>query len=333
MDEVKQIVTDIKNGNVKPVYFLMGEESYYIDRISEYIEKTVLTEEERGFNQMVLYGKDVTVEDIVGNAKRYPMMADKQVVIVKEAQHLSRTIDKLSSYVDNPQTSTVLVICYKYNKLDKRKKLYKSVSKKGVLFESKKLYENQVADWIKKTLGGKGYKITPKASILLVEFLGTDLSKIHNELEKLKLVISKDTEITPAEIQEHIGISKDYNNFELKKAIGERNILKATRIVTYFSQNPKDNPFVVTITLLNTFFSQLLKYHGLNDHSPRSVASALGVNPYFVGEFQIAAKNYPMKKVSQVISNLRDLDLKGKGVGSSNISQSDLLKELLVKVI
>ena len=213
MDEVKKIVNDIKNGNVKPVYFLMGEESYYIDRIAEYIEKTILTEEERGFNQMVLYGKDVTVEDIVGNAKRYPMMAEKQVVIVKEAQHLSRTIDKLSAYVDNPQLTTVLVLCYKYNKLDKRKKLYKSVSKNGVLFESKKLYENQVAEWIRKTLNAKGYSITPKASILLVEFLGTDLSKIHNELEKLKLVISKDAEITPAAIEEHIGISKDFNNF------------------------------------------------------------------------------------------------------------------------
>jgi len=333
MDEVKKIVSDIKTGNVKTVYFLMGEESYYIDRISEYIEKTVLTEEERGFNQMVLYGKDVTVEDIVGNAKRYPMMAEKQVVIVKEAQHLSRTIDKLSSYVDNPQLSTVLVICYKYNKLDKRKKLYKSIEKNGVLFESKKLYENQVAEWIRKTLNGKGYKITPKAAVLLVEFLGTDLSKIHNELEKLKLVISKETEITPIAIEEHIGISKDFNNFELKKAVGERNILKATRIITYFSQNPKDNPFVVTVTLLHTFFSQLLKYHGLNDRSSKSVASALGINPYFVGEFQTAAKNYPMKKVSQVISNLRELDLKGKGVGNSNISQADLLKELLVKII
>ncbi len=333
MDEVKKIVNDIKNGNVKPVYFLMGEESYYIDRIAEYIEKTILTEEERGFNQMVLYGKDVTVEDIVGNAKRYPMMAEKQVVIVKEAQHLSRTIDKLSTYVDNPQLTTVLVICYKYNKLDKRKKLYKSVSKNGVLFESKKLYENQVSEWIRKTLNGKGYSITPKACILLVEFLGTDLSKINNELEKLKLVISKDVEITPAAIEEHIGISKDFNNFELKKAIGERNILKATRIVTYFSQNPKDNPFVVTVTLLHTFFSQLLNYHGLTDHSPKNVASAIGINPYFVKEFQVAAKNYPMKKVSQIISNLRELDLKGKGVGSSNISQADLLKELLVKII
>ncbi len=333
MDEVKQIVNDIKSGNVKPIYLLTGEEPYYIDRIAEFIESNVLSEAERGFNQMVLYGKDVSVEDIVSNAKRYPMMAERQVVIVKEAQHLARTIEKLSAYAKNPQPTTVLVLCYKYSKFDKRKSVYKEIKKNGVCFESKKLYENKVADWIRKILAGKGYKITPKAASLLVEFLGTDLSKISNELEKLELVISKDKEITPEAIEENIGISKDYNNFELKKAIGERNVIKATRILNYFSQNPKDNPFVVTITLLNTFFTQLLKYHGMKDHNPKSVASALRINPYFVDEYRIAAKNYPMKKVSSIISNLRELDLKGKGVGATNVSQGDLLKELLVKIM
>ncbi len=333
MREVKQLVSDIKNGTISPVYFLMGEEPYYIDKISDFIENTILSEEERGFNQMVLYGKEVSVEDIVANAKRYPMMAEKQVVIVKEAQHLSRTIDKLSSYVEQPQASTVLVLCYKYNKLDKRKKLYKAIQKSGILFESKKLYENQVADWIRTVLQPKGYQIAPKAAVLLVEFLGTDLSRIHNELEKLQLVVPSGKEITAEIIEENIGISKDYNNFELKKAIGERNIIKATRIINYFAQNPKDNPLVVTITLLHMFFSQLLNYHGLQDHSPRNVASKLGINPYFVNEFQTAAKNYPMKKVSRIVSHLRELDLKGKGVGATNVSQADLLKELLVKII
>lgn len=328
------MVSDIKNGDIKPVYFLMGEESYYIDKIADFIQNNILSEEERGFNQMILYGKEVSIEDVVGNAKRYPMMAEKQVVIVKEAQHLSRTIDKLSSYVEQPQTTTVLVICYKYNKLDKRKKLYKTLQKsESVLFESKKLYENQVADWIRKVLQGKGFRIAPKAAVMLVEFLGTDLSKINNELEKLQLVTSKEIEITADVIEENIGISKDFNNFELKKAIGERNILKATRIINYFAQNPKDNPLVVTITLLHTFFSQLLNYHGLKDHSPRNVASTLGINPYFVSEYQVAAKNYPMKKVSQIISHLRALDLQGKGVGANNVTHADLLKELLVKVI
>jgi len=282
---------------------------------------------------MVLYGKDVSIEDIVGNAKRYPMMAERQVVIIKEAQHLSRNIERLTSYVENPQETTVLVICYKYKKLDKRKALYKAIKKGGVVFESKKLYENQVTEWLRKTLLSSGYSISHKAAILLVEFLGTDLSRINNELSKLKLVLPEKSEITPQDIEEHIGISKDYNNFELKKAIGERNVVKATKIITYFAQNPKDNPFVLTVTLLNSFFTQLLQYHGLTDHSPKSVASALRINPYFVGEFQTAARNYPMKKVSEIISYLRELDLKGKGVGATNVNQADLLKELLVKIL
>jgi len=331
MDEVKQIVSSIKNGNIAPIYFLTGEEPYYIDKIAAYIEKNVLTEDERGFNQVILYGKEVSIEDIVGNAKRFPMMAERQVVIVKEAQHLSRSIENLVSYSNQPQPSTVLVLCYKYNKLDKRKKLYKSIKKSGVIFESKKLYENQVADWIKKSLHTRGYGITFKAANLLVEFLGTDLGKIDKELEKLCLVIPKGTEITPEAIEVNIGISKDYNNFELKKAIVERNVVKATRIVNYFAQNPKDNPFVLTITLLYSFFIQVLTYHGLKDRSPKSVSSALGIKPFFVTEIEAAARNYPMRRVSEIISNLRELDVKGKGVGAT-MSQADLLKELLFKI-
>ncbi|MGX1930013.1 DNA polymerase III subunit delta [Flagellimonas sp. 2504JD4-2] len=332
MDKIKEIVDNIDQGSPKPVYFLMGEEPYYIDKISKYIGDNVLAEEEKGFNQMVLYGKDTSVDEVISNAKRFPMMAEHQVVIVKEAQHLSRNIEKFISYVENPQPSTVLVICYKYKKLDKRKKLYKAIQKNGELFESKKLYENQVSEWIRRTLSGKKYKITPKASVLLVEFLGTDLSKINNELDKLTLVVPEGTEITPELIEQHIGISKDFNNFELKKAIGEKNIKNAVRIIDYFAQNPKDNPFVVTISLLSTFFTQLLQYHGLQDHSPGNVSKVLGVNPYFVNEFTTAAKNYPMKRVSAIVSGLRKLDLKSKGVNANNLSQADLLKELLVQI-
>ena len=333
MDKVKEIVAKINLGNPKPIYFLMGEEPYYIDKISGYIADHVLTEDEKGFNQMVLYGKETSVDEVVSNAKRFPMMANHQVVIVKEAQHLSRSIETLTAYAENPQTTTILVICYKYKKLDKRKKLYKAIQKNGELFESKKLYENQVADWIRRILASKKYSISPKACMLLVEYLGTDLSKINNELEKLAIVVPATTEITPELIEEHIGISKDFNNFELKKAIGEKDVQKASRIIDYFAQNPKENPFVVTITLLNTFFTQLLQYHGLNDHSPGNVSKVLGVNPYFVKEFTTAARNYPMKKVSGIISNLRHLDLKSKGVGASNMAQADLLKELLIKII
>lgn len=333
MDQIKQLVTDIKNRNLKPIYFLMGEEPYYIDKISDFIEDSVLTEAEKGFNQMVLYGRDVTVEDIISHAKRFPMMAEYQVVIIKEAQDLSRTIEKLETYVKNPQSSTILVINYKYKKLDKRKALYKAINKVGVVYESKKLYDNQVADWIRRTLSGKDYSITPKAAQMLVEFLGTNLSKIDNELSKLKIILPKGTQITPEHIEENIGISKDFNNFELRKAIGEKNVVKAQKIAKYFADNPKDNPMVVTISSLFGYFSQIMQVHGLNDKSPRNVASAIKVNPYFVNEYINAARLYPMKKVSQVIALLRQFDVKGKGVGANAVPQGDLLKELLVRIM
>ncbi len=333
MDEVKAIVADIKKGLIKPIYFLMGEEPYYIDKLSEYIEKNVLEEHEREFNQMVLYGKDVSIDDITAQAKRFPMMAEYQVVIVKEAQELSRNIEKLSAYAEQPQPSTVLVVNYKYKKIDKRKALYKAISRSGIVFESKKLYDNKVPEWIRRVLAGQNYSITPKASEMLVEYLGTDLSKISNELEKLKIVLPEGTQVKPEHIEEHIGISKDFNNFELRKAVGARNRFKAHQIARYFSENPKDNPIVVTIALLHGFFTQLLHLHGLHDKSPRSVASALRINPYFVSEYISASKNYPMKKVSAVISMLHEYDLKSKGVGAKNLPQDQLLKELLVKII
>jgi len=332
VDEVTRIVNDIKQGNIKPVYFLMGEEPYYIDKLTEYIENNILTEDEKGFNQMVLYGKDVSIEDVIGNAKRYPMMADRQVVIVKEAQELSRTIEKLESYAENPQPTTVLVFAYKYKTLDKRKKVTKLLDKVGVVFESKKLYENQVADWIKRVLGGKGYSIEPKAAAMLVEFLGNDLGKISNELDKLAIILPQGSTITPKVIEDNIGISKDYNVFELRKAIGEKDQLKAYKIADYFANNPKDNPLVLTVGLVFGFFSQLLMYHGLKDKNPANVAKMLKVNPYFVKDYDIALRNYPMKKVSAIVATLRDIDVKSKGVGANAIPQHDLLKEMLVKI-
>jgi DNA polymerase-3 subunit delta len=332
MDEVIKITKDIQSGNIKPIYFLMGEEPYYIDKLTDFIADTVLTEDEKGFNQVVLYGKDTSIEDILSNAKRYPMMADRQVVIVKEAQELVRTIDKIEAYVKNPQPTTVLVFAYKYKTLDKRKALPKEIAKAGVLFESKKLYENQVPDWIKRVLSGKGYSIEPKAAIMLVEFLGTDLSKINNELEKLKIILPKGHTISAKDIEENIGISKDYNIFELRKAIGKGEQLKAYQIIQYFAQNPKDNPFVLVVGQLFSYFTQLLQYHGLKDKSKANVASVLRVNPFFVADYEMAAKRFPMKKVSSIIAKLRELDVKGKGVEASSVSHHDLMKEMLVHI-
>lgn len=332
MEEVIQITKDIKAGNIKPIYFFMGEEPYYIDKLTEFIEDNVLTEDEKGFNQMVLYGRDTSVEEVVSNAKRYPMMAERQVVIVKEAQELSRTIEKLVAYVENPQPTTVLVFAFKYKTLDKRKKVTKLLAKQGVVFESKKLYENQVGDWIKRVLSGQGYGIEPKAAAMLVEFLGTDLSKISNELDKLKIILPKGHSITPNDIEENIGISKDFNVFELRKAIGEKNQLKAYQIAEYFAQNPKDNPLVLTTGLIFGFFSQLLQYHGLKDKSKQNVASTLRINPFFVSDYDVAFRNYPMKKVSAIVAKLREIDVKSKGVGANAIPQHDLLKEMLYTI-
>lgn len=333
MEEAIQIVQAIKRGEVKPIYFLMGEEPYYIDKIAGFIESSLLAEEEKGFNQMVLYGRDTSIDEIISNAKRYPMMAERQVVIVKEAQDLSRSIDKLESYAENPQATTTLVFCYKYKKIDKRKKLYKLISKTGVMFEGKRLYENQVAGWIQKTLKSRDYQISPKAAQMLVEFLGMDLSKIDNELQKLQLILPAGSLITPELIEENIGISKDFNNFELRKAVGLKDVLKTHQIINYFSQNPRDNPMVVTVSLLFSYFSQILQYHGLTDKSKANVAKQLKVSPYFVSDYIVAASNYPMKKASHAIGYLREADVKGKGVGAANVHQGDLLKELMVKIM
>ena len=332
MDEVIQITKDIKAGQLKPIYFLMGEEPYYIDKLTDFIAQNVLEEQERDFNQSILYGRDVTIEDVISTAKRFPMMADRQVVIVKEAQELSRTIDKLEAYAENPQPTTVLVFAYKYKTLDKRKKITKLLDKVGVVYESKKLYENQVGEWIKRVLAGQGYSIEPKAAAILVEFLGTDLSKINNELEKLKIILPKGHTFTPTDIEENIGFSKDFNNFELRKAIGEKNQVKAYQIIDYFAQNPKDNPLVVTTGLVFGFFSQLLQYHGLKDKSQMNAAKVLKVNPYFVKDYEVAFRNYPMKKVSAIVAALRTIDVKSKGVGAASTSQHDLLKELLITI-
>jgi DNA polymerase-3 subunit delta len=332
MDEIVKIVNDIKAGNIKPIYFLMGEEPYYIDRLSDYIEKNVLSEEEKGFNQTVLYGRDVSVDDIVSAAKRYPMMAERQVIIVKEAQDLAKSIDKFESYASEPMPSTVLVLCYKYKTLDKRKKVTKLFEKSGLVFESKKLYDNQVGQWINRVLQAKKYAIEPKASAMLVEFLGTNLEKINNELEKLQIILPVGSTISAHDIEENIGFSKDFNIFELRKAIGEMNQLKSYKIAQYFSDNPKDHPLVMTTGMLFSFFVQLLQYHGLKDKNPKNVAGVLKVNPFFLKDYDVALRNYPMKKVSKIVTLLRETDVKSKGVGSNSLPQHELLKEMLVGI-
>ena len=332
MDEVVKIINDIKAGNLKPIYLLMGEEPYYIDKIVEYLEKNILTEDEKGFNQTVLYGRDTTIEDIVSNAKRYPMMSERQVVIVKEAQDLVKTIDKLEKYAENPQPTTVLVLAYKYKVIAKNKKIYKNILKTGLVFESKKMYENQVGTWLTRVLQGKDLKIEPKASAMLIEFLGNDLSKIANEIGKLEIILPKGSTITPNHIEENIGFSKDFNVFEFRNAIGTKNQVKSYQIAHYFGENPKENPLVVITSLVFSYFSQVLQYHGMKDKNPAKVAAQLKISPYFVKDYDVALKNYPMKKVSAILATLREVDMKSKGVGVNALSDADLLKDMLISI-
>ena len=328
----EQIMADLKNKIYKPIYFLMGAESYYIDQITDYISNNVLAEAEKAFNQTVVYGRDVDVSDIDGLARRYPMMASHQVIIVKEAQAV-KNLDKLVYYAEKPLNSTILVVNFKYKNLAKNKKLYKAISKTGIIFESKKLYDNQVPAWINKYLNNKLFTIDPVASALLNEYLGTDLSKITNELDKLAISLPPNSKITTKDIEENIGISKDYNNFELQSALAKKDVLKANRIVNHFGQNQKENPIVLTINSLYQYFRKILIYHFLKDKSNRSMAASLGINPYFVKDYQTAARRYNPKKVVQVISFLREYDLKSKGLDNASMKPEDLLKELIFKIL
>jgi DNA polymerase-3 subunit delta len=329
----ESILADLKKKKYYPIYFLMGDESYYIDKITDYIASNVVSESEKAFNQVVLYGKDVSISEVINAAKRFPMMAKHQVVIIKESQNI-RNIEDLVYYAQQPLNSTLLVINYKYKKLDKRKKVYKELEKRGVLFESKKLYEDKIPDWITKYLTAKKYEIQPTGSLMLTEFLGTNLSKIVSELDKLIITLPEGEKlITPIHIEENIGISKDFNNIELQKALINKDHVKVYRIVDHFAKNQKDNPIVVTITILYMFFNKALVYYFLKDKSKMSVAAALKINPYFVGDYQRAAKQFPPKKSVHIISLLRKYDLKSKGVGNTSASPGELLKELVYCIL
>ena len=328
----KEIISSISNKDFHPVYFLMGEEAFYIDKISDYISDNVLESQEKEFNQSVLYGKEVDVAQIIAEAKQFPFGATHRVVIVKEAQNI-KNIDELESYLDNPQPSTILVICYKYKKLDKRKKFTKSLVKKALLFESKKLYDNHVPDWITKYLSKKGYKIEEKAAFMLAEFLGIELSNISNELDKLMVIVKKEEKITANIIEKNIGISKDYNIFEFQQALGKKDILKSNQIVNHFSANPKAHPLVVTLGMLFSFFQKLMTYHSIKDKNKNNVAIELKVSPYFVNQYSSAARNYSQSKLFDIFTHLKQYDLKSKGVNNTSTVDGDLLKELVYKIL
>lgn len=333
MQTFQQIMTDLRRKVYNPVYFLMGEESYYIDQISDFIQNNILNESEIDFNLNVLYGKDVDIAAVINAAKRYPMMSEYQVIIVKEAQ-LIKDWDALSFYLANPLKSTILCFCYKYGKPDGRKKWVQDLNKSAVVFESKKLYDNQVGLWIREYLAERKVRISEKAEMMLTEFLGTDLSKIANELDKL-LITKKpeETHITPEMIEMNIGISKDFNVFELQSALINRDVMKANRIIRYFGENKKANPIQMVISQLFSFFSNLMMYHYLPDKNPATVAAELKVTPYFTKDYGQAAKNFNAWKTMNIISWIRETDSRSKGIDDTGTEPVELMKELIFKIL
>ena len=330
----EEIVRDLKSQVYKPVYYLMGEESYYIDKISDYISQTVLKEEEREFNLTVLYGSDTEVSTIINAARRYPMMAEKQVVIVKEAQHI-KGMEDLVFYVQKPLQSTVLVICHKNGVLDRRKKLAAEIEKVGVLFESKKIKDAQLPGFITSYLKRKGVDIEPKASELMAEFVGTDLNRMAGELEKLVITLAPgERRVTSEQIERNIGISKDYNNYELRSAIVAKDVLKANKIIKYFAENPKTNPIQSTLSVLFGFFSNLMLAYYAPEKTEQGIANQLGLkSAWQAREYMTAMRAYSGMKVMQIIGEIRYCDAKSKGVDNASLSDADLLRELIFKIL
>lgn len=330
----EEIARDLKKRLYKPVYYLMGEESYYIDRIAEYIAQTVLNESEKEFNQTIVYGTDTDIATIINAAKRYPMMAKYQVVIVKEAQNV-KNMEDLSFYLQKPLESTILVLCHKHGTLDRRKKLAAEIDKVGVLFESKKIKEVQLPGFISSYLKRKSVEIEPKATEMMAEFVGTDLSRMAGELEKLIITLPKgQRRITPEQIERNIGISKDYNNFELRNALIAKDVFKANQIIKYFEENPKTNPLQMTLAVLFNFFSNLMLAYYAPEKSEQGIASQLGFkSPWQSKDYLFAMRKYSGVKVMQIIGEIRYCDAKSKGVGNASARDGELLRELVYKIL
>lgn len=327
-----QIIKDIESGRFEKIYFLHGEEPLFIDMITDAIVKNALEEHERDFNQTIIYGKEADALSLISEAKGYPMMAERRLVVLKEAQDF-RGMEDLLPYFENPSDQTILVINHKYKNYDTRKKSMKAVAKNGLVFKSEKVKEYKLPDWIKDHVISQGYSITPKASMLLAEFLGNDLSRIVNEIEKLEILVEKGTTINEIHIEENIGISKDYNVFELINAVGSRNIEKANRIVDYFDHNPKATSIIMVISNLFNHYSRLMRIHFLENKSREAIASAIKVHPFVAGELLSSAKIYNPKKIAANIAILHEYDLKSKGVGNTSFTHGQLMKELIFRLM
>lgn len=336
MKELDQIIKNIKSGDLLPVYFFHGEEAFFIDVAVKVLENHVLTEDEKAFNQTVVYGKDTNYNEILALARQYPMMGDRQLIIVKEAQELKFNEEEtklLEQYAENPVPSTVLVLAHKHKKADSRKKVFKTLQANKMLFLSEPIKDYLLSKWIEDEAKNLEVKMAPGISQLLADYLGNDLSRISNELQKLKLVLKPQEMLDGKLVEMHIGISKEFNVFELQKALGRKDADQAFRIAYFMGKNPKTNPIVMTTATLYNFFSNLIMFHTLAGQSQSAIASALGVNPYFVKDYADAARAYPLKLATRTVSVLREIDLKSKGLGVVNMEEAELLKEMVYKIL
>ncbi|QRA45032.1 DNA polymerase III subunit delta [Chryseobacterium cucumeris] len=336
MKELDLILKNIKNKEVLPIYFFHGEEAYFIDVAVKALEHNFLEEDEKAFNQTVTYGKDTSYQEVLSLARQFPMMGDKQVIIVKEAQDLRFNEEEnriLEAYVENPVPSTVLVFAHKHKKLDSRKKAAKALDKAKVLFLSESVKESNLPKWISDECVKLKINTAPNISHLLAEYLGNDLSRIANELNKLKMILKEGEILDGTIVENHIGISKEYNIFELQKALGTKNANAAFKIAHFMGKNPKNNPFVMMLASLYNYFSNVIIYQTMAGQSPQTIASQMGVNPYFIKDYAESARLYPLKHATRVISILREFDMKGKGLGAVNMGEAELIRELVYKII
>ena len=330
-----QIIADIQAGQFAPIYFLTGEENYYIDLLSDFFEKNIVPEENRDFDQTVVYGIDTSMSEVVMMARRFPMMSERQLVLVKEAQEIAvKEYEQLVDYLKAPMPQTVLVLCYRHTKLDKRTNAYKAIAKTGVVFEHDKLRESAVPTWIGNYVKQHGYTITEKATMMLIEAGGNALNKLANELQKVFSIMPQGSVINDSVLERILGISKDYNVFELQNAIGRRDALRCNRIIRYFGDNPKACPMPVLVASLYSYFIKVMIYHQLDDKSQYSAASALKINPFFVKDYAIAASNYSLPKLAACIGYLFEASRRSQGYhNTTSLPEGEILKELIFKII
>ena len=329
---VEKIIADWKKKSFKPVYWLEGEEEYFIDKAVEFAERHILNESETSFNLTIFYGKDANWPDVINACRRYPMFAERQVVLLKEAQ-MMREVEKLESYMENPLHSTVLVVAYKEKKLDARKKFAKLIKEKGVLLTTKKMYDNQLPEWTQELLQAKGLTITQKGLVLLIDHIGNDLTRIENEVDKIAVNLGKRTDITEDDIEQFIGVSKEYNIFELQSALAAKDLARSIRIIQYFEANPKAAPIQLVLPSLYSFFSKVFMIFGSGARDDKTIAISIGVNPFFMKEYLLAARLYTYPGVEKALLLLHHYNLKSVGVGDTGTEDASLLKEMVVKMV